>query len=356
MLLLLFIKEGDKMPDLEHNEVVKIANLYGIDPNFIEKFGRVYKIYSKSGEFALKRVEAQVGIDFIRYVQMLYQRGYNRIVPIFPTLDGRFAVLEGNTLFYLMPWLLNQERENKLEKHHELFRELARLHSITAREVTVTEEERKEHYDITTARWEKEQEILEQFIERCEKQWYMSPFQLLFCMYYQEITMGQSFAMRKLKEWHELTKEETKARSVIVHGKISPEHFLYNEKGVGFFTNFEQAGVASPIQDLLPFLARSMNTQPKRFDDSVHWLGTYFRHFPFKHDEMLLFLSYLAHPGPIYRVAEAYFTAGKDKNEMKFVRQLQRQYWYMKNTEFVVMKLEEKEQSKQELNANPPSS
>ncbi|MBS4202738.1 spore coat protein YsxE [Bacillus sp. FJAT-49754] len=338
-----------------NDEISRLAGNYGLQMNFVEKHGRVFKIYSDKGEFALKRMDANKGLDFLRHIQHLYQLGYNRIVPVYPTLDGRYAILEGNSLYYLMPWLENKEREDRYQKHNDLFRELARLHTLSVREVPVSKEDRKEHYDQTTAGWENEQEALEGFIERSERQSYMSPFQLLFCTYFSEIYGGYRFALNKLKEWHEATQEETKARSVIIHGKISNEHFLYNEDGLGFFTNFEQAGIASPIHDLLPFLARTLNTHQKQFEESVNWLNGYFRHFPFKQDEMLLFLSYLGHPGPIFRVIEKYFSTGNEKNEMKLVIQLQRQYWRMKNTEYVVMRFEDIERQKKEQSQSPPS-
>ncbi|MBM7713465.1 spore coat protein YsxE [Bacillus thermophilus] len=329
----------------------EIAGLYGLNLKFAERFGRVYKIYTDKGEFALKRINANRGIDFLKYVQLLYQRGYYRIVPIYPALDGRYAVLSGNSLYYLMPWLENREREGQFKKNQELFRELARLHTISAREVEVSPDDRKEHYEQTLSRWEKEKEGLEQFVERSEKPWYMSPFQLLFCSYYHEIALAQRYAIGKLKEWYEVTEDEKKARSVIIHGKLSPEHFLYHESGFGYFTNFEKAGTASPIHDLLPFLARTMETYPKAFDECIDWLHIYFKYFPFRKEEMLLFLGYLAQPGKMYQTVENYYSAGKEKHELRCVQGLQRQYWYMKNTEYIVMRLEEYERQMQD----PPS-
>lgn len=333
----------------------EIAGLYGLKIKFSERFGRVYKIYTDKGEFALKHIKADRGIDFLKYVQLLYQKGYYRIVPIYPALDGRYAVLSGNSLYYLMPWLENREREGQLKKNQELFRELARLHTISAREVEISQGDRKEHYEQTLARWEKEEESLEQFVERSERSWYMSPFQLLFCSCYHEIALAQGYAIRKFKEWYDLTKDEKKARSVIIHGKISPEHFLYHESGFGYFANFEKTGTASPIHDLLPFLARTMATYPKQFDECIDWLHIYFKYFPFRKEEMLLFLSYLAQPGRIYQTVEKYYAAGKEKNELKMVQELQRQYWYMKNTEYIVMRLEEYERQIQD-SGSPPSS
>ncbi|MEK3890568.1 spore coat protein YsxE [Bacillus sp. FSL K6-3431] len=343
------------MVRISDEEVKKIVQYYGLHPKFVEKYGKVYKVYTDKGDYALKRMRAEEGLDFLYYMQFLYQRGYNRIVPIFPAADGRYAILEGKYLYYLMPWLENKLREDHTQKHHELFRELARIHTLSAREVPVSKEERKEHFDITKARWEKEQEALETYIEFSEKTWYMSPFQLMFCTYFSEISGGQRYALGKLNEWHEASLEETKARSVIVHGKLSTEHFLYNDKGLGFFSNLEKSRTASPIHDLLPFLSRMLNTHPKQFNESVEWLELYFRHFPFKEEEMYLFLSYLAQPGAIYRVIESYFSTAKEKNEMKYIRELQTCYWQMKNTEYIVMTLNETEQRKKQMEQSQPS-
>lgn len=343
------------MTNYHETDISFIAELYGLHLQYAEKYGRVHKLYTDKGTFALKRIKPKHGVDFLQYVQLLYQRGYHRIVPIYPTMDGRYGVLVNPWLYYLMPWLDNREREGQVKKNQELFRELARLHTISAREVEVAENDRTEHYELTVTRWEKENEALEQYVERAEKDWYMSPFQLLFCTFYHEITLAQNYSIRKLNEWYEESKEQTKARSVIVHGKISSEHFLYNENGTGYFTNFELARTASPIHDLLPFLSRSLKTYPNRFDEGLEWLAVYFRHFPFQKEEMLLFLSYLSHPERIFQAVERYFLAGKDKNEYKFVRQLQKQYWYMKNTEYIVMTLEEMEQQKNEAGNPPPS-
>jgi hypothetical protein len=46
---------------------------------------------------------------------------------------------------------------------------------------------------------------------------------------------------------------------------------------------------------------------------------------------------------------EKYFHTPKDKrNERKSLKKLQRHYWLLKNTEYVVMRLDEMEKQKQE--------
>lgn len=326
-----------------------ILNYYQIEPFFVEDFGRVQKIYSSKGNFALKKIEPHIGTDFIRHVHFLYQKGYNRIVPIYPAADGRYAVLHEKDLYYLMPWLPNEISETRNEKHKQLFRELARLHTLSAKEIPVKKEERTEHYEKTVSQLEKNEEFLNGFLDECEKKTYMSPFELLFCLYYNEIGQALRFSKAKFEEWYESTKDQEKARSVIIHGKISSEHFLYDERGYGYFTNFEQAGFGSPIHDLLPFLSSTLNTRPKQNDECIDWVQHYYQYFPFKPDEKLLFLSYLAYPIPLIQIVENYYHKEPPKrNELKFVKRLQFQYWHHKNTEYVAMRLADSGQQSKE--------
>ena len=321
--------------------VTPILKNYHVEPYFIEDYGIVQKIYSDKGTFALKKVPPTIGTDFIRHVHLLYQKGFNRIVPIYPTMDGRYAVLHENSLYYLMPWMPNDQKENREYKNHQLFRELARLHTLSAKEITISQEERTEHYEKTIQQLDKHQEFLDGFIDECEKKTYMSPFELLYCLYYNEIRQALRFSKSKFEEWYESTKENDKARSVITHGKLSSEHFLFDDRGYGFFINFENARYGSPIHDLLPYLSRALNTSPKRNDTALDWVYHYFKYFPFKEDEKLLFYSYLSLPIPIMQVAESYYRKQRPRNEMKFVRQLQHRYWHLKNSEYIVMRMTE---------------
>ncbi|MCT2343120.1 spore coat protein YsxE [Niallia taxi] len=333
----------------EKNTIKKytpILEPYGVEPNFVEEFGRIVKIYCSKGTFALKSIDPHKGSDFIRHVRTLYQKGYNRIVPIYPTVDGRYAVLHDHKLYYLMPWLPNEDRESYFKKHQQMFRELARLHILSSKEVKVEKEDREEHYENTLLELEKEQEFLDGYIEECENTEYMSPFQWMFCMYYHDVRQALKYSETKLKEWYEETKDDEKARVSIIHGKISPEHFLYDEKGYGYFTNFENAKFGSPSHDLLPFIARSLKTAPKQNNDCLEWIYTYFNYYPLKSDEMLLFLSYLAHPGPVIRICEKYHKSNKKKNERKYAQSLLKQYWLLKNTEYIVMRIDEMEREK----------
>lgn len=330
----------------------EISKQYTLHIHYAETFGRIHKIYTDKGTFALKSIPAEHSMSFIRHVQLLYQRGYNRVAPIYLTSDGRYGVLQGNRLYYLMPWLINDETGERYEKHKQMFRELARLHSLTVKDTAVDKEEREIHYERTIDSWKKQQSFLEEFVSLCEGKWYMSPFELLFCSYYYDISQAISFSIRKFEEWYEETKEKEKVRTVIVHGKFSLQHFLLDEQGSGYFINFENARALPQHFDLLPFFVKYCHTYPTRCDECVEWLYSYLKYLPMYDDEMMLFISYLAFPSNILQSAEAYHNEKHErKTEYQHVNQLQKYYWQLKNIEYLVMKIEEIEGQKKAAKA-----
>lgn len=335
-------------------QITPILKYYGLTPYYAQRHGRIYRVYTNKGDFAIKKLPVNHGSDFIRNIQDLYQRGYNRIVPVYPTLDGRYAVIHNQSMYYVMPWLPNEVKEDQNERNIQMFRELARLHTLSVREVTINKEEKQKHYDHTIHEWEKENELLEGFIRHCESKWYMSPFELLFCMYYHDMSQALRFSTNKFKEWFEMTKDDDKARVILSHGKLSTEHFLYDERGYGYFINFEHSRQGSPMHDLLPYLSRTLNCYPKKCDECVDWIYTYFKYFPLREDELNLLLSYFAHPSQLLHTVETYHNS-QTKHERKFVQKLQKQYWQLKNIEYIVMRIEEIERQKkmeQEAQAN----
>ncbi|WP_083392031.1 spore coat protein YsxE [Bacillus sp. MUM 13] len=324
----------------------RIVQDYALSVLFVEQHGKIRKVYTDKGVFALKLIPPKHGIDFIRNVQFLYQRGYNRIVPIYPTNDGRYAILHNGSLYYLMPWLSNDENGERNERHKQMFRELARMHTLSSREMAVDEEHRQEHYQTTLEEWKKQAEFLEEYVGSCERKWYMSPFEMIFASAYADISQALSYSTKKFEEWYEKTKDKEKVRTVMTHGKLSLKHFIYDDRGYGYFINLENSRKAPAHFDLLPFVVKSSKTYPVKNDDCVDWIYNYFKYFPLKEDELLLFQSYLAYPGPCLDIVKNYFEKKGSLKEMDYLKQLQRQYWQLKNTEYVVMKMEEIEAQK----------
>ncbi|WP_157796250.1 spore coat protein YsxE [Bacillus xiapuensis] len=313
---------------------------YNLQPEYVESFGRVQKLYTDQGNFALKRIPAGRGMDFLHSMQRLYQSGYHHFVPVYPARDGRYGILQGDHLYYLMPWIEGSKERDVILKEKQLLREAARLHILSSKEVPVSPKERQEHYERTKDIWERQETQLEQWIALVEKETYMPPFGLLFCLYYHDLSMAYFYAKEKLKEWMEETKEQEKTRTVQVHGKLAPDHFLLDRQGAGYFINLERSRLATPVHDLVPYFAGVLASSPKKADAEVsHWQH-YIEHLPLKKEERLLFQSYLAYPGAMFQTLSTYFTNPKKYSEQQWTRKLQKQYWQLKNIEYFVIQID----------------
>ncbi|MCM3002669.1 spore coat protein YsxE [Priestia koreensis] len=325
-----------------------LLQAYQLQVNFIEDYGKVKKIYTDRGVYALKELDDPTlrSLSFIQSIQRLYQKGFMQMVPVYRTVDGQYTVQNGSQTFYLMPWLVNDQKEERDIRYHKLFQELANMHALSSHEVKVTEDDIKKHYDQLTTAWDQRKEELENFIGECEKRIYMSPFELSFCTFYQDAVKAIDFGRGKLDDWYEQVKEKEKMRLVTIHGKLSPKHFVYDNNGNGYFINLEKSKAASPIYDLVSFYSRSNRTYPIPSMESYDWFTTYQQHFKLTGDEMLLLHSYLAFPESVYRAISNYNTRRSERDEVGHVRSILYAFWQLKNIEQLNIQIVSAEQQK----------
>ena len=117
----------------------------------------------------------------------------------YPAIDGRYAVLHNDKLSYLMPWLPDEVEEERNERHQQMFRELARMHTLSSKESPIPVQERKEHYENTLQEWEEQREFLLEYMNTIEKKWYMSPFEQFFCLCFYDVSQALTYSMNKIK-------------------------------------------------------------------------------------------------------------------------------------------------------------
>ncbi|WP_062355397.1 spore coat protein YsxE [Bacillus kwashiorkori] len=326
--------------------LLSILKEYNIRPRYVEQHGKVYKIFSKDDIYALKEMNGMRGVHFFQQLPFLYKRGFHRFVPVYPTKTGNYSVIMNNRVYYLMPWVESALRDDS-EQSKQMMRELAKLHTLTTKDITVTKEAVEENLERINQQWKRELTLLEEWVERCENKVYMSPFEWEFVQYYFEVKKALEYAVRTINLWGEQAKENDKARTTFIHGKIAPNHFLLNEKGYGFFINLENSRYASPIHDLLPYLSNRLRTHPKHCNETIELLFTYLKYNPLRKEEMLLLKSYLAYPGDFLQIVRQYDRKKIINHELRMTNRLQKRFWHIKNIEYIIMKLEEIEHAQE---------
>ncbi|WP_216647487.1 spore coat protein YsxE [Bacillus sp. THAF10] len=335
---------------MNNQNVEELIYHYGMIPEFIEQHGRVWRVATKNGAFALKQIKKEHAYPLFRNIHSLFQRGLKTVVPIYQTRQGHYFVETVTDAYYLMPWVEDQEEREVDFKDSLMFKELAKLHSMTVKEKEYQEEDITSFYNKLSEEWKKEQQELERFVDNCEKKLYMSPFELQVCTYAHEISLAQKFSLEKLESWQEAVTETKKHRVAMTHGRVSFHHFVKDTEGRGYFISWERAKQAPPANDIISFYQRYLRTYPLFCDDCVDWFYDYQKGFGLQDSEKSLTLSYLSHPGNFMQSIRRFQTQNdlrQKLSERELVKSVQGSYWLAKNIEYVAGRINQlEEQSK----------
>ncbi|WP_017755984.1 spore coat protein YsxE [Calidifontibacillus oryziterrae] len=318
-----------------------LLRMYQIEAEFMEKIGKIIKIYSKKGTFALKETELTdvQRKSFLFTIQTLHLNGYRHSVPIYPTQSGEYMIHRDGMYYYLMPWLEGKgvEKENR---ENELMKQIAKVHIVTANKEKINKEYYKKYYEKAIYRAEIRKLDYERYIDQCEKRLYMSPYDLLYCTYFNLFMQMEQFSLNQLEDWYNNVLEKTNNRIVICHGNVRPSHLLYDENGHPYLTSFERSFTASPIYDLLYYFKKLFYKTPQFSSSTLQQYNQYNHHNHLTEDERLLFMYYLTKTSGIYNCIKHYRN-DRTLPEKTSVVQLQRYIWQLQAAKAFVQQLQQ---------------
>jgi spore coat protein YsxE len=333
---------------------VPILQQYGLKPFRVDDYGKVKKVHTNAGLFALKEITNAKEMAAVQQSYMLYGK---QLIPLYLSRQGLPFVSHGRH-YYLMPWIAMEKRTEKHEQIRSFFRTLAYLHQTSLKQIEVREEEIRAYYERKKQEWEQQRSFLQAYIEKCENTWYMSPFQLQCCTYFHEIMQAYWFAETELEKWYEKIKETKKWRIAWIHGKARLSHYLETGKEQCYFFSWERASWNSPLFDVIIALRYHTRTFPPIGDEWLEGVEEYEKTLSLLEEERSFFFSHLAQPNFLYRCMYEYETKRQNgKSEQEYVSELQRLYFAMKNMEYIVMRLvqqKEVEEAKSTPDETPP--
>ncbi|RNA70227.1 spore coat protein YsxE [Alteribacter keqinensis] len=300
---------------------------YDLYPEKIETYGKVKKVYTSRGVFALKQtpMDREGGDWFIHVMRRLDRIGFHYTVPIVPTKYGDYLVRRGDSAFYLMPWYDSHDRfSHPVSKEGVILEEIAKLHGLTEKNQEYSEEVIQESFNTLKKRWELRRLEMERFVDKIETQQYLSPFELTFLTHFHRMVQMAESAEEHLASWVDICKEKKGFRSVLCHGRLNRSHVLFDQYGSGYFLNFEHAVLDTPARDLAILFRHYFQTKPWDTSEGFHWLGTYERHFALFDEERHLLMSYLSFPESIFHSVDLYLNEQREQTQLQLVTHLER--------------------------------
>ncbi|WP_280769801.1 spore coat protein YsxE [Salipaludibacillus daqingensis] len=300
---------------------------YDLYPNHIETHGKVFKVETNHGTFALKRTKMTRGeADWFIYVlRKLDRDGFPFVVPVLQTKYGDYVVSDGEYTHYLMPWYEDRQQVNsQLQPEETMVEELAKLHGLTEKTQNGDRDSLDDSYQNLKNRWDRRKLEIEKYVDTIEQHTYYSPFELTLLTHFERTSFMAQQAERHLQKWLEKSKEKKKIRRVLCHGKPIRNHTRFDENGTAYFLNFEKAVLDTPARDLALLFRHFFQVRPWDELEGQHWLTIYEKNFAFFDEEKHLFISYLAFPENIYQMIDHYTDPQRTKSEIHMVMQLER--------------------------------
>ncbi|WP_347549407.1 phosphotransferase [Pseudalkalibacillus hwajinpoensis] len=273
---------------------------YDLYPEHISKHGKVTRVDTKRGSFAIKETELQINqMDWMLHLEnwfrQLHFQGY---VPLVKTKYGDSFVFTGDRIAYLTPWI--EEREiNPAQKEELMVHSLAELHGYTVKEQSFSEEVINQSYQKMVLLRESRQFEMEKYVGSIEKRIYLSPFELAFVTQFHQMMKNCDLAKSSLDDWYAQVLDAKRYRSVLCHGKCSPSHFLTGPGG-SYFINFEKSVADTPVRDLAYFVRSSIRPFQYNPATTTGHLARYEDQFSLYEEEKALLASYLYFPETIF--------------------------------------------------------
>ncbi|WP_100373655.1 spore coat protein YsxE [Bacillus sp. FJAT-45037] len=320
---------------------------YDLYPEQIEDYGKVKKVTTSRGVFALKEttMSRQVADEFIHAMRKLSKLNYKQAVPIIPTKYGEYTISTGTHTYYVMPWVEAAEYMGRESQEEKLATQMAVIHRLTVKTQTFEKEQVDGSFDQLLLHWEKRRLEMNRFADFAERKTYMSPFELTFLTHAHMLDQMAIKAGEHLQNWYDACVEKGKYRTVICHGKLSRSHAIFNLENEATLLNFEKASIDTPARDLASFCRSNFRYTMWNEDEVMRWFMRYERHLPLLEEEKELLCGYLMFPEPVVYAINAYINEREERSELEHVQRLEKRLLSLRKVQRLSQKLIIKEES-----------
>ncbi|WP_078555381.1 spore coat protein YsxE [Bacillus alkalicellulosilyticus] len=305
---------------------------YDLNPTKIEAFGRIKKVYTDRGIFALKesRMNKEQADNFAYHIRKLARLNYRYTVPVIPSKYGELVLVTDASSYYLMPWMEKEPYSHRESPEQLMVEQMGIIHQLTVKTQSYTKETIEESYQALIQRWDSKRLELERFADVAEQKIYMSPYELTYMTHIHQMLLLIEEAKNHAKQWFDIVSEKEKYRTVFCHGNLSRSHVHFSKQGDPLLFNFEKAGLDTPARDLALFCRQSFRYSLWNEEEMVSWFQIYDNHLPLHEEEKHLLQGYLKFPEPVRFSLEKYVNKTPDQSELDHVRRLEKRIMTMR--------------------------
>ncbi|WP_141652145.1 hypothetical protein [Paraliobacillus sp. PM-2] len=291
------------------DQLTQVLNQYGLKHFRAEKItSRLWKIYSQNGIFALKMSSLTPNTlnKWYDIYQLREKSQLSFILPVFRNLQGNIFTTYQSFIYYVMPWVDQQDSTQMNVSYKDFFGLLGKLHEITKQRHYVNLSLTEEQIKLNKLETEKKFSLLLDYIEQVEQKRYLSPFGLELCTQFHEIET----IFHRLNNWYDnyLTdiKDEEIGYQSVCHGFATASHYVANADQ-GYLINWEHTHIGDPMTEIASFVYYQTATHDTDMSQITQAIPYYEKNYPLTNSQRSLLAIYLLQPDPYLQIIEQYF-------------------------------------------------
>jgi len=251
------------------NDLLKLKEII---PNKYEKIGNTTIISDSKNKYACKH--ANIDKKIIAYLK---SRSFDYMPKIYENDE------------YLLTDYIKEYDIPREQKMIDLIKLTSLLHSKTTHYKEVDKDDSEKIYEDINNNLNYLYGYYTDMITIIESKVFPSPSQQLISRNISKIYETIENVKKRLDHWRDLSKEKTKERKVVIHGKLELDHFLRNEKS--YFISLDKSRIDSPIFDIY----RLYQKHAVEFDFEP-LLKIYEASYPLTEDEKELLFTLISMP------------------------------------------------------------
>jgi spore coat protein YsxE len=306
----------------------KVLTAYNIYPLHVKKItDNVHKINDGNRDYALKR-SSLTSEQEIRVWTHVYEQAYHQtlvsILPVYLTKDGELYAIQNQNVYYLTPWLEAADIQRDKQSIEQFYRVIGNIHAKTRQVHTITASEFLPGFREYASYCGQVQEELLGFVERFEKNRYMSPFELSVCTHYRDVDIALKEMKRRIELFTDLKEETIPWNSSLCNFSLEFDHMLQTRQL--HLINWEKARYENASMDLAAFFKNETKNFNAPTDDAIDLFSIYMNENELTKLELYMLSIYLLDPAPYITMVKKYNERGSGESMMNQTKMLQHTY------------------------------
>jgi len=319
----------------------KVLTAYNIYPLHVEKItDNVHKINDGNRDYALKRSRFTSERE-IRLWTHVYEQAHHQnlvsVLPVYLTKAGKMHTIQNQNVYYLTPWLEAAATQNEKRTIEQFYRVIGNIHMKTKQVHTVSSTDFLPGFKEYMSYCDEIQEELLGFVEKFEKNRYMSPFELSVCTHYRDLNFALKEMKRRIDLLLDIEEKTIPWNSSLCHFDLQSEHILQTRQL--HLINWEKASYDNAFMDLAAFFKNESKKFNAPTNDMIDLFNIYMHENELTKQELYILSIYLLDVTPYITSIQQYNnrkSGGSIVNQTKMIQYTYRQIMFgLKWSKFV---------------------